>query len=137
MVFQKSFNELSREELVEIFKLRQTVFMIEQQIMEVDIDDHDLKCLHLFIKKDGKIVAYARLITEKDELYIGRIATYPEYRKKGFSNEIIRYLQDRHDVLAISSQDIRIDFYKKLGFKVVGKKYKDAGIWHQKMVYIK
>lgn len=137
MVFQKSFNELTKEELLEIFKLRQTVFMVEQEILEVDIDEHDLQCFHLFVKKDGLIVSYARLITVKEELYIGRIATLSAYRKRGFSTEIIRYLQDRHDCLAISSQDIRIDFYKKLGFKVVGKKYKDAGIWHQKMVYIK
>lgn len=137
MVFEKTFQALTKEELVEIFKLRQTVFMVEQKIMEVDIDDHDLNCMHLFIKKDAKIVSYARLIEEKEELYIGRVATLPAYRKRGFSTEIIKYLQDRHDVLAVSSQDIRIDFYKKLDFKVVGRKYKDAGIWHQKMVYIK
>jgi|SRR5690554_157215 len=137
MVFHKSFKELTKEELVEIFKLRQTVFMVEQEIIEVDIDDHDLVCEHLFIKKDGKIVSYARLIEEKEELYIGRVATLKAYRKRGFSTEIIKYLQERHDVLAVSSQDIRIDFYKKLDFKVVGRKYKDAGIWHQKMVYIK
>lgn len=137
MVFQKTFRELTKEELVEIFKLRQTVFMVEQKILEVDIDDYDLNCLHLFIKKDGHIVSYARLIEVHDELYIGRIATLPLYRKMGFSSTIIKYLQERHEVLAVSSQDIRIDFYKKLDFKVVGRKYKDAGIWHQKLVYIK
>lgn len=137
MVFEKTFKELTKEELLEIFKLRQTVFMSEQGIMEVDIDDHDFICTHLFIKKDGKIASYARLIDQKDQLIIGRVATLPEYRKQGFSTKIITYLQNKHDVLAISSQDIRIDFYKKLGFKSVGRKYKDAGIWHQKMVYIK
>src|SRR5690554_6343167 len=137
MVFQKSFKELTKEELVEIFKLRQSVFMIEQGIKEVDIDEEDLKCDHVFIKKDGQIVSYAILIETLDEHYVGRVATLPTYRKQGFSTKIIKYLQARYDVLAISSQEAIIDFYKKLDFKIVGRKYKDAGIWHQKMIYIK
>src|SRR5690554_4675709 len=137
MVFQKSFKELTKEELVEIFKLRQSVFMVEQGILEVDIDAHDLLCLHLFIKKDGQIISYARLIEEKDQLYIGRVVTHPKYRKQGFSTEIIEFLKQAHDVLAVSSQEPKVEYYKKLDFKVVGRRYKEAGIWHQKMVYIK
>src|SRR5690554_5869021 len=99
MIFEKTLKELSQEELLSIFKLRQEVFMIEQGIKEVDIDDHDINCKHLFIKFNGKIVSYARLINEQGELYIGRIATDIHYRKNGYSSKIIEYLKTKHDVL--------------------------------------
>src|SRR5690606_32891473 len=117
--------------------LRQEVFMIEQQIMEVDIDEYDTKALHVFIKREGHVVSYARLINKHDELYIGRVVTKNKFRKQGLSTEIMNYFINRYDVLAVSAQLQVIPFYKKLGFKEVGKKYKDGGIPHQKMVFIK
>ncbi len=137
MVFSKRFEELTNYELLEIVKLRQEVFMIEQQIIEVDIDDEDTKALHLFIKRGGHIVSYMRLIHHKDQQYIGRVVTKKEFRNQGLSTELIEYLKERHEVLALSAQVPVINFYKKRGFQVVGKKYKEAGIDHQKMVYIK
>lgn len=137
MVFSKKFEELTLYELLQIVKLRQEVFMIEQKIYEVDIDSYDTKAIHLFIKRSGEIVSYMRLIDHDDQLYVGRVVTKKEFRGQGLSSEILEYLKQRHDVLALSAQVPVISFYKKRGFQVVGKKYKEAGIDHQKMVYIK
>src|SRR5690606_6405103 len=136
MIFDKAFHELSHIELLEIMKLRQEVFMIEQQIYEVDIDSYDSVCRHLFIKRNGHIVSYARLILKDDEYYIGRIVTDKAFRKQGFSTSIIEYLKHKHESLKLSAQLQAVEFYKKLDFKPIGKKYKEAGIYHQKMVYI-
>lgn len=137
MVFSKNFDELTNIELLEIMSLRQEVFMIEQEIMEVDIDEYDSKALHVFIKREGHVVSYARLINKHDQLYIGRVVTKKAFRKQGLSTEIMNYFLERFDVLAVSAQLQVIPFYKKLGFREAGKKYKDGGIPHQKMVFIK
>ena len=137
MVFLKKFDDLTNIELLEIMQLRQEVFMVEQAIIEIDIDEYDPVCLHAFIKSDGHIVSYARLVDKHDQLYIGRVVTKKAYRNQGFSTEIMKYFIERNDVLAVSAQVPVIPFYKELGFKEVGKKYKEAGIPHQKMVFIK
>lgn len=136
MVFQKKFNELTNLELLQIMQLRQTVFMIEQKIYEVDIDEFDPQALHCFVKREGNIVSYARLIINHDQLYVGRVCTAIKYRNQGFATEIMKELQKNHEVLAVSAQIQVIPYYKKLGFQVAGNKYKEAGIWHQKMVWI-
>ena len=136
MVFQKKFTELSNLELLQIMQLRQSVFMIEQAIHEVDIDEFDPNALHCFVKREGNIVSYARLIMHHDQLYVGRVCTHVNYRKQGFATEIMKEFQKQHEVLAVSAQIQVIPYYKKLGFQLVGKKYKEAGIWHQKMVWI-
>jgi len=137
MVIQKRLNELTHQELLQIFELRQKVFMIEQNIHEVDIDEFDEKALHCFVKKDGRIVSYARLIYHHDQLYIGRVCTDILYRKHGYTKAIMESLMEQYEVLAVSAQLPVIPFYRKLGFNLVGNKYKEAGIWHQKMVWIK
>lgn len=137
MIFVKTFDELTNLELLQIMKLRQEVFMVEQQIIEVDIDDFDETCRHLFIKRNGNVVSYARLLDINDQAYVGRIVTNKDFRGQGFATQIIEYLQARHDSLALSAQIPKVNYYKKLGFQIVGKKYKEAGIDHQKMIYIK
>ncbi len=127
MVFSKTFDELTNHELLEI----------EQQIYVVDIDEFDVTAQHVFIKRGGHIVSYARLIKHHDQLYVGRLATKKTFRGQGFATEIMQYFQEKHEFLAVSAQIPVIPFYKGLGFKMVGKKYKEAGLDHQKMVFIK
>ncbi|VEU82597.1 GNAT family N-acetyltransferase [Acholeplasma hippikon] len=137
MVFIKTFDELTNLELLQIMKLRQEVFMVEQKIIETDIDSHDETCKHLFIKRGGQIVSYARLLYINEQPYVGRVVTDINFRNQGLSTEIIEYLKERHESLALSAQLPKVPFYKKLGFQIVGKKYMEAGIPHQKMIYIK
>lgn len=37
----------------------------------------------------------------------------------------------------LNSQDTAIEFYKNIGFKSVGSMFEEAGIPHQKMIYIR
>ena len=47
----KFFNELSTVELYNILKLRAEVFVVEQKCINNDMDDEDLKSLHVYFKK--------------------------------------------------------------------------------------
>ena len=60
--FVKTFDELSTNELYEILKLRQDVFIIEQQCIYPDIDQKDSNSLHVFVKDQNEMVAYLRVL---------------------------------------------------------------------------
>lgn len=133
MVKSKSFEELSNYELWEIAMLRSSVFTFEQKIMEEELEEADYQARHYFIKKNNKVVAYARLINNK----IGRICTNKNYRNQGYQTKIINSIKSEFDEIVISSQLPVVSFYEKLGFKSVGKVYLEANIKHIKMVYNK
>ena len=67
MIFEsKKFNELSAEELYEIMKSRNEIFVIEQNCIYQDCDDRDYG-YHVFGRDEsGRVVAYMR-IYEIDE----------------------------------------------------------------------
>ena len=62
--FVKTFDELSTSELYEILKLRQDVFIIEQQCIYPDIDQKDSNSLHVFVKDQNEMVAYLRVLVK-------------------------------------------------------------------------
>ena len=57
---EKRFEELSADELYEIFKIRAEIFVLEQEIAYVDPDNKDQKAIHIIGRKSGKLIAYAR-----------------------------------------------------------------------------
>ena len=58
----KTFDELTLNELYEIIKTRQDVFIIEQQNNCVEVDGADYGALHVFSMEDGHVLAYLRLL---------------------------------------------------------------------------
>ena len=58
----KHFSELSAKELYEIYKLRVSVFIVEQQCPYQDIDQADLVAYHLWLRDENGIEAYARAL---------------------------------------------------------------------------
>lgn len=137
MVLCKTFKALSKKEWFEIVQLRSDVFLIEQSIKVSELDENDLTCAHYFIKQHKTIVSYARLIKGDNNHQIGRVCTKKIHRGKGYSKKIIEAMKKRHDVLIMSAQVAVIPFYESLGFKLVGNRYLDAGIIHQKMKFVK
>ena len=50
----KAFNELTNEELFEIYKLRVSVFVVEQNCAYQEVDDADKVAYHIYLRdKDG------------------------------------------------------------------------------------
>jgi ElaA protein len=133
----KSFDELTTTDLYEIVVLREAVFVVEQNCVYQDADGKDFAALHLCGKHNGALVAYSRIYPEKGAIHIGRVVTASEYRKKGLAYEL---MHKAHDLAAknysgfneihISAQKYLEEFYRKLGYKIVGEEYLEDGIPH-------
>ncbi|MFA5692023.1 MAG: GNAT family N-acetyltransferase [Acholeplasmataceae bacterium] len=136
-IIYKHISELTYEEILEIYNLRQQVFMLEQKIYVEDIDQYDYDSYHCYIKINNKIVSYLRVIKKDDEVFIGRLLTVKSERKKGLAKLLVNFVKNKYDVIKVSSQVNVISFYKELGFKEIKNRYKEAGIFHQLMIYIK
>lgn len=137
----RTFNELSKDELYEILRVRSEVFVIEQQCNYQDMDFIDYRSLHIFIKNENNsIIAYLRLFMKKDEektAQIGRVLTTE--RGKGLGAAILRRAISEAkstlnaDEIFLESQQYAIGFYEKEGFIVKSDVFLDVGIPHVEM----
>ena len=74
----KKFEELSVFELYEILRLRQEVFIVEQNCVYLDADGVDEGAYHVYLKDNEEIVAYLRVIDKGkrlEEVSLGRVIT--------------------------------------------------------------
>ncbi|UII77642.1 GNAT family N-acetyltransferase [Flagellimonas sp. HMM57] len=141
-VYTKIFDELSNAELYEIMRLRSEVFVVEQNCIYQDLDDKDQKALHVFGKKDGKVVAYTRIFKPGDYFdnpSIGRVVVAKEERKYGYGKLImeasLKEISKRfsNGTIELSAQTYLIKFYTDLGFTSYGEEYLEDGIPHIRM----
>lgn len=139
----KNFKELSVEELYAILQLRSEVFVVEQDCVYQDVDFKDQKALHVFGKKESKIIAYTRIFKAGDyfkEASIGRVVVKDTERKYGYGydlmNASIKAVQSEFNaiIVTISAQVYLTKFYNSLGFKQVGEGYLEDGIPHIEMI---
>jgi ElaA protein len=138
----KTFKELSSEEIYKILKVRNDVFVVEQHCPYEDIDNVDQQSTHIFYLDDkNQIIAYLRAIPPEvkfNECSIGRVLTLK--RRAGYGTklmeEAIKYLNEKYPFsnIKIEAQVYCLDFYKKLGFKVISKEFLDVGIPHVLMI---
>lgn len=135
----KHFNELSTVELYDILKLRSEIFVVEQNCVYNDLDDHDKEAVHQFLKKNDKIVAYSRLLrpgSRFSDYSIGRVVVKESERGTGVGIKMMeaakKYIFSEWDAvkIKISAQKYLQKFYEDLGFKVVSKEYLEDGIPH-------
>lgn len=146
MTFQYlAFNDLSLEMLYEIMRLRQEVFVVEQDCPYLDADGRDHDSYHLMgFSPAGELVAYVRLLpkglTYEDYPSIGRVVVSSKIRGTGagkvLMEEALReaYLLFGDTTIKISAQCYLIHFYENLGFKITGKEYLEDNIPHIGMV---
>ena len=88
----KPFELLTVTELYNILRLRNLVFIVEQQCIYLDADDKDQSSYHLSGWNEGELIAYARILppgTAFSEASIGRVLTHPQYRKKGAGRQLM------------------------------------------------
>ena len=140
----KSFSELNKKELLNIMVLRQEVFIVEQDCAYLDTDGKDQKSHHLLgYSLDGSLVAYLRLVqpgVSYNEISFGRIVISKKNRGKGVGKQLMEEGIRQSELLygrvdnRISAQSYLITFYKKFGFKIVGKEYLEDNILHTEML---
>ena len=136
----KSFDELNKNELYDLLKLRSEVFVVEQNCVYQDIDDKDIKGTHFFGQDGSDLIAYLR-VTEAGVLYpnhisIGRVVVKQTHRNKKLGNEILANAIDfcrkkfPKTPIKISAQTHLKSFYNQLGFEFKGEAYLEDGIPH-------
>ncbi len=139
----KEFYQLSLDELYRILQLRSEVFVVEQDCVYQDLDFKDQKSLHVFGKKNDKIITYTRVFKPGDyfkEASIGRVVVDSKERKFGYGHDLmkasINAIKDYFNVdkITISAQVYLKKFYESHGFKKVGEEYLEDGIPHIEMI---
>lgn len=145
MEFQaRYFEELSLSQLYEILKSRMEVFMLEQQIHCLDMDDVDYRSRHCFLEDGGRVVAYLRAFYQADNpetVHIGRVLTL--HHGKGLGRELMRraVADLREDMpckkLVLDSQKHAMGFYEKFGFVAVSGEFMEEGIPHVTMELVR
>lgn len=141
----KPFDALTLYELYEIGRLRQEVFIVEQNCPYIDFDRRDFDCYHLmFWAEEKTLAAYARLVPKgysyPDEPAIGRVITSQKARGTGLGRELMLVAIEEcqriwgNQPIRISAQTYLLDFYSSLGFVSTGKEYLEDDIPHTEML---
>ena len=139
----KSFSELKRDELYDILRFRQEIFVVEQKSWYLDADGLDQSSLHLLVLDKGILIGYLRLTPpgkKYPETSIGRVSIDKGYRGEKLGDHLlIMGIEKGKEAYGsgsyrISAQEYLISYYEKHGFKVQGSPYDEDGIPHVEML---
>ncbi|WP_045923588.1 GNAT family N-acetyltransferase [Clostridium tetani] len=142
----KKFEELRCEEIYKILKIRNEVFIVEQQCAYQDCDGKDKKSYHLYLEDNGEILCYLRILPKNvsyNEVSIGRVLVNKNYRGKGIAKEMMlkamNFIEENlnEKEIKIQAQLYLFNFYKSLGFEEVSNEYLEDNIAHIDMLYKK
>lgn len=138
------FHELDAQDVHDVLRLRQEVFVVEQDCVFPEIDGRDPAALHLLGRIGASLVAYARIFPPSGAVAhasIGRVVTAPPVRGRGMGRALM------HRALGVAAEvapdaEVRVaaqahleEFYESLGFRRVGESYLEDGIRHVDMVH--
>ncbi|MCP2264884.1 GNAT family N-acetyltransferase [Promicromonospora thailandica] len=134
-----------------VWKLRQDVFVVEQDCPYEDLDGRDLEPTTMQVVmlgeaapdsvSDGgtRVLGTARVLDDGDVWRIGRVALVKGARGRGLSDEVMRaalkYVEDsgdRRDVV-LDAQSPLTRWYGKHGFEPDGAEFLEDGIPHTPM----
>ncbi|KSU62969.1 acetyltransferase [[Bacillus] enclensis] len=130
----------SESQFEEVFSVRKTVFVQEQNVpLEEEIDEHENQSTH-FILYDGDRPAGAGRFRLLDGIgKVERICVLKSLRGKGAGREIMQAIEQYAagrsiSKLKLNAQTYAIPFYERLGYEVVSEEFMDAGIPHRTMI---
>ena len=137
------FEELTPDLLHQILKLRQEVFIMEQNCIYPDIDEYDCLSLHLTVSKEqNELVGYCRLLPAGllyTEASIGRVVISKSFRKRGIGRELMIQAH-KFCFYHFQTQSVRLNaqhylerFYQRLGYYSVSEPYDEDGVMHIQM----
>lgn len=136
----KQYRDLTRDELFEILKLRNAVFIVEQACPYQDIDEIDKTAYHIFLQNEERIQAYLRVFpssTSPEEVRIGRVIAVK--RRCGMGSRIlaegIKLAKEQLHAATIGmeAQTYARTLYEKQGFVQTSEEFLEDGIPHIEM----
>ena len=138
-IHQASAPEIDNRVLYRILRLRQEVFVVEQDCPFVDLDGRDLESttVHLWVDEDQgapSVTACLRILANPDATELGRIVTAPAARGRGLATELIeRAISLSGPPWALKAQARLAGWYTFLGFRTDGPEFIEDGIPHVPM----
>jgi ElaA protein len=138
----KQFQQLKLNELYELLKLRQEIFVLEQNCVYRDIDEIDKDAWHLLGLKNDCLHAYSRVYQASDhsQVCIGRVLTSMAVRGQSIGQQVMRqsldFIHQQYPAIPIkiSAQAHLENFYAAFGFVKSSQPYDEDGIMHIDML---
>ena len=141
----KKFEELTLMELYDLMRLRQQVFVVEQNCPYLDADGKDVQGYHVLGKdNNGNLHCCTRLLAEgisyEGYVSIGRVVNSEAVRGTGEGKRLMEYsISKIREVypnypIKIGAQTYLKRFYESLGFVDINIHYLEDGIPHIIMV---
>jgi predicted GNAT family N-acyltransferase len=119
-----------------IRRVRHEVFIEEQGVpVQEEFDDDDPACVHVVVTDDGQAVGTGRL---KPDGRIGRVAVLKSARGSGVGRAIMAALEEHARACGMQrlwahAQVQALIFYERLGYRVAGETFMEAGIAHREI----
>ncbi len=136
----KHFQDLTLNELHDIYRLRVAVFVVEQDCPYQEVDGHDKTAWHAWLYDDEGIQAYLRVLPPGEtfsDASIGRVISIK--RRQGLATKLIeegiKLAREKFNAerITIEAQVYARSLYEKMGFCQSSDEFMEDGIPHIKM----
>jgi ElaA protein len=133
-----TFDDLDARTAYALWRLRQQVFVVEQQSPYPDLDGRDLEptTRHVLVHDGGELIACLRVLDEGSHARIGRVVVTPAARGRGLARDLMAAA-----LAEIGDREIRLDaqtgltgWYAGYGFEVSGPEFVEDGVAHRPML---
>ena len=133
-----AFDQLAAQQVYAIARLRQDVFVVEQECPYPDLDGRDLEpgTRHVLLREGADLVGYARVLDDDPRWRIGRVLLARGARGRGLADVVMRAALDAtpgRDVV-LDAQSPLAGWYRTHGFEVSGAEFLEDGIPHLPML---
>jgi ElaA protein len=128
---------LTAQDVYGIWRIRDAVFAVEQQVDDVDADGLDLLATtsHLWQEDAAGLTSYLRVLDDSGTRRIGRVCTRRDQRGRGLSGQLMAEVHRRwgDQTLQLNAQAYLEGWYESFGYRRSGDDFDDAGILHVPM----
>jgi ElaA protein len=132
-----AFDELDARAAYAVWKLRQDVFVVEQDCPYPDLDGRDDEpgTRHVLLQDEDELLGYARVLDDGAHARIGRVVLAPAARGRGLADPLMRAALDAigERPVVLDAQSPLASWYASFGFEVTGEEFLEDGIPHLPM----